>query len=105
MSYDTKVTKTAAAPEVTKTVAAPEASKAKLGKAYKGQSFVPVIAVEDVIAQNEAQKPFDKPGAVDLSTYMAMRGFRDPAMRAAMQTYTKVQRATPEDWDTIFTKF
>lgn len=77
----------------------------KLGKAYKGQAFVPVKTEADVKAEMDAQKPFDKPGAISLETYFAIKGIRNPVMQAGMRAYTTIRRATVEDWAAIFATY
>ena len=72
------------------------------GKTFKGQQFVPVKTEADVQAEIDAQKPYAKEGAVAIETYFAMRGHRDPVMQASMLAYTKVRKATVEDFDVIF---
>jgi hypothetical protein len=75
------------------------------GKTFKGQTFPPVRTVESVQAASDAQKPFDKPGAVSLAVYFAQSGIRNPVMQAGMRAFTSIQRATVEDWDAIFKSF
>ena len=78
---------------------------AGLGKSWKGQTFVPVKTVEGVQADADAQKAYDKPGAITIEAYFAMKGQRNPVHQAMMRTYTNIKRATVEDWDTIFASF
>jgi hypothetical protein len=75
------------------------------GKQYRGQSFPPVRTADDVQEAQDAQEPYNKPDAVDLHVYFASQGIRDPVQQAAMRAYTKVSRATPEDWAKIFDRF
>lgn len=77
----------------------------KLGKSYKGQDNYPIRTAEDVEADRAAQVPYDKPDAVSLDVFFNLRGHRDPTLRAAMQAFTVVKRATLADWDTIFERF
>jgi hypothetical protein len=75
------------------------------GKTFKGQTFPPVRTVESVQEAADAQKPFDKPGAVALAVYFAQKGIRNPVSQAGMRAFTSIQRATVEDWDAIFKSF
>jgi hypothetical protein len=75
------------------------------GKTWKGQQFPPVRSVEDVQQQADAQKLYNKEGAVALEVYFAMKGFRNTVQQAGMRAYTSIKRATVEDWDAIFAKF
>ncbi len=75
------------------------------GKTWKGQKFPPSRTVEDVQEQAEAQKPYDKEGAISLVVYFATKGIRNPVSQAGMRAFTNIQRATVEDWDAIFATF
>lgn len=75
------------------------------GKTWKGQKFPPSRTVEDVQEQSEAQKLYDKEGAVSLAVYFSTKGIRNPVSQAGMRAYTNIQRATVEDWDAIFATF
>jgi hypothetical protein len=75
------------------------------GKSYRGQKHYPVKTLAEVEAEAKAQVLFNKPGAVSLQTWFAARGHNDVVKRAAMRAYTKINRATLEDWDAIFDKF
>ena len=77
----------------------------KPGKTYKGQRFVPLRSEEAAREEAAAQVPFNKPGAVSLEVYFAMKGLRNPVEHAGMRAYTAVRRATPQDWDAIFAAY
>ena len=80
----------------------PGDSSTPIGKKYKGDSSPTFQTPEDVQAMMDAQKPYNKEGAVEVMTYFSMRGIKNPVMQASMLAYTKVRKATPEDFDTIF---
>lgn len=77
----------------------------KVGKSYKGQKFAPITTEEEIRAVQQVQEPFNKEGAVPLEVWFSMHEVRDPVKQAAMRAYTKVRRATPDDWDNIFKTF
>ena len=74
-----------------------------LGKSYRGQQFVPIKTPDIVAADRKAARPYErKEGAITLDAYFGLRKVRDPVMRASMSKFTKVRKATPEDFDAIF---
>ncbi len=75
------------------------------GKAWKGQKFSPIRSAESVKREVDAQKPYDKEGAVTLDVYFALKGIRNPVQQAGMRAYTNIKRATVTDWTAIFSKF
>lgn len=78
---------------------------AATGKTWKGQKFPPIRSAESVKQDVDAQKPYDKPDAVALEVYFAVKGIRNPVSQAGMRAYTNIKRATVADWDAIFSKF
>jgi hypothetical protein len=75
------------------------------GKTFRGQKFPPIRTAESVQRDVDAQKPFNKPDAVAIEVYFAVKGIRNPVSQAAMRAYTNIKRATVADWDAIFSKF
>lgn len=74
----------------------------KLGKQYRGQQFVPVKTPEQVAEDQAIQAEYSGDGAIALEVYFSMRGIVNPVMQASMRAFTRVQKATPADWDEIF---
>lgn len=83
----------------------PKTTTAATGRTWKGQEFPPVRTEEDVKEQADLQRQYDKEGAITLDVYFAQKGIRNPVQHAGMRAYTKITRATVEDWDAIFEKF
>jgi hypothetical protein len=77
----------------------------KVGKQYRGQTFVPIQSEAGLLAAAEAQKPYTKPDAVSLDSYFTIKSIRNPVMQAGMRAYTQVHSATIADWDTIFATY
>lgn len=80
-------------------------SSSQTGKVYKGQKHFSVKTTEDVVAETKLQKQYNKPGTVKLSVWFSVRGVRNYTQQQAMRAFTKVKKATLEDWDAIFQKF
>ncbi len=74
-------------------------------KQYSGQAFVPVVSAAEHAGSYALQEKHDQPGAVSIEVWFAIRGVRDPVMKAAMKARAKVRRATPEAWTAIFAGF
>ncbi len=83
----------------------PKTTESSTGKTWKGQKFPPVRSAESVKRDSDAQKPYNKDGAIGLEVYFAMKGIRNPVQQAGMRAYTNIKRATVADWDAIFSKF
>lgn len=77
-------------------------SDSKLGKKFRGQTFVPVKTEDDVRADIALQKDFKTSDAVSIDVFFARRGVRDPVSRAGMLAYTKVRTASMDAWTKIF---
>ena len=78
---------------------------ASVGKTYKGQTFVPERTVESVQEGMEAQKVYDKEGAVSMDVYFVTQGITSLVHQAGMRAFTAIKRATVEDWAEIFKRF
>ena len=76
-----------------------------VGKQWRGQRHSPITTPEQLAARADEQKKYNKPGAIGIRAYFAIKGVRDPVMIAGMEAYTHVRNATVEDWDTIFANY
>ncbi len=76
-----------------------------LGKKFKGQKFVTIKTSEMVEAETKLNQKYAGPNAVTLTAYFVHRSIRNPVQQASMAAYTKVKRATVQDFDKIFEKF
>lgn len=77
----------------------------RLGKSYRGQTFVPIESPAGIAVRDAIQKDFDVVDAVPIEVYFRVRGYESPHVRAAMLAYTMVRRATLEAWDRIFATY
>lgn len=83
----------------------PKTTESGTGKTWKGQKFPPIRSAESVKKDVDAQKPYDKEGAITLDVYFSIKSIRNPVSQAGMRAYTNIKRATVADWDAIFSKF
>lgn len=75
------------------------------GRQFKGGFAVTKTEEEAKAESDEAATMSKDPNAIDLDTYLAVKGIRGEVTKAAMQAYTKVRMAPLEKFDEIFKNF
>ena len=81
--------------------ASPETS----GKKFAGQRFYSTSTPTARANSAAEQAKYNKPNACSLNAYFATHGISDPVLRAMMEAFTPVRRATMDDWNKIFETF
>ena len=76
------------------------------GKRFSGDHFYAIKTEADAKVEAELHEKYGKKeDALDLQNYLHRIGKSDPVHTAAVLAFTKVKRATVEDWEEILKDF